>query len=148
MKVILLSDVKSLGKKGDIVEVTAGFAKNMLFKKKLAVEANNTEMNNLKLQKANAEKVAAENLADAKEMQKVVESWLVETKVKTGEGGKVFGSVSSKEIAAAVKKQYDTEIDKKKLILEEPLKSLGTFEVKLKLHPEVTATMRVHVTEE
>ncbi len=148
MQVILLKDVKSLGKKGDIVEVTPGYARNMLFKKKLGVEATSAELNNLKLRNANSEKVAAENLAAAQAFKTEVEGWTVETKIKTGEGGKTFGSVSTKEIAQAVSAQYGKEIDKKKLVLDEPLKALGTYEVKLKLHPEVTATLKVHVGEE
>ncbi len=148
MQVILLKDVKSLGKKGDIVEVTPGYARNMLFKKKLGVEATSAELNNLKLRNANTEKVAAENLAAAQAFKSEVESWTVETKIKTGEGGKTFGSVSTKEIAQAASAQYGKEIDKKKLVLDEPLKALGTYEVKLKLHPEVTATLKVHVGEE
>ena len=148
MQVILLQDVKSLGKKGEIVEVSTGYARNMLFKKKLGVEATPAQLNNLKLQKQNEEKVAAENLAAAQEFKSEVEQWTVETKIKTGEGGKTFGSVSTKEIAQAAAEQYGKEIDKKKLVLDEPLKSLGTYEVKLKLHPEVTATLKVHVGEE
>ena len=148
MKVILLQDVKSQGKKGDIIEVSEGYARNMLIKKKLGVEATPEALNNLKLQNKHEEKVAAENLADAKAFAEEIKDWLVETKIKTGEGGRTFGSVSSKEIAAAVNKQYGKTIDKKKIQLEEPIRSLGTHEVKVKLHPQVTATLRVHVGEE
>lgn len=147
MKIILTADVKNQGKKGDIVEVSDGYGRNMLIKKKLGVEATPKAINDLKLQKKNDEKVAAENLANAKEFAKEIEGWKVETKIKTGEGGKTFGSVSSKEIVAAVKEQYGKTIDKKKIVLDEPIKSLGTYEVKLKLHPEVTATMNIHVSE-
>lgn len=147
MKVILTADVKNQGKKGDIVEVSDGYARNMLIKKNLGVEATPKAINDLKLQKKNDEKVAAENLASAKEFAKEISTWKVETKIKTGEGGKTFGSVSSKEIAQAVKEQYGKSIDKKKIILDEPIKSLGTYEVKLKLHPEVMATMNIHVSE-
>lgn len=147
MKVILTADVKNQGKKGDIVEVSDGYARNMLLKKNLGVEATPKAINDLKLQKKNDEKVAAENLASAKEFAKEISTWKVETKIKTGEGGKTFGSVSSKEIAQAVKEQYGKSIDKKKIILDEPIKSLGTYEVKLKLHPEVMATMNIHVSE-
>ncbi|MCR4999930.1 MAG: 50S ribosomal protein L9 [Lachnospiraceae bacterium] len=148
MKVILLQDVKSQGKKGDIIEVSEGYARNMLIKKKLGVEATPEAMNNLKLQNRHEEKVAAENLADAKAFAEEIKEWLVETKIKTGEGGRTFGSVSSKEVAAAAEKQYGKTIDKKKIQLEEPIRSLGTHEVKVKLHPQVTATLRVHVGEE
>ena len=148
MKVILLQDVKSHGKKGDIIEVSEGYARNMLIKKKLGVEATPEALNNLKLQTRHEEKVAAENLADAQALAKEVAEWLVETKIKTGEGGRTFGSVSSKEIAQAITKQYGKTIDKKKIQLEEAIRSLGTHEVKVKLHPQVTATLRVHVGEE
>ena len=148
MKVILLQDVKAQGKKGDIIEVSEGYARNMLIKKKLGVEATPEALNNLKLQNKHEEKVAAENLADAKAFAEEIKDWLVETKIKTGEGGRTFGSVSSKEIAAAVTKQYGKTIDKKKIQLEEAIRSLGTHEVKVKLHPQVIATLRVHVGEE
>ncbi|MBE5898512.1 MAG: 50S ribosomal protein L9 [Lachnospiraceae bacterium] len=147
MKVILTADVKNQGKKGDIVEVSDGYARNMLIKKNLGVEATPKAINDLKLQKKNDEKVAAENLASAKEFAREISTWKVEAKIKTGEGGKTFGSVSSKEIAQAVKEQYGKTIDKKKIVLDEPIKSLGTYEVKLKLHPEVMATMNIHVSE-
>lgn len=148
MKVILLQDVKSLGKKGDIVDISEGYARNMILPKKLGVEANNKNLNDLKLQHQHADKVAQENLEAAQAMAKTIEDWVVETKIKTGEGGRTFGSVSSKEICAAVKAQYKETIDKKKIQMDEPIRSLGTYEVKVKLHPKVTATMRVHVGEE
>ena len=148
MKVLLLQDVKSLGKKGEIVNVSEGYARNMLLPKKLGVEANNKNLNDLKLQNQHADKVAQENLEAAQAMAKKIEDWLVETKIKTGEGGRTFGSVSSKEICAAVKSQYNETIDKKKVHLEEPIRAQGTYEVKVKLHPQVTAVMRVHVSGE
>ncbi len=148
MKVILLQDVKSLGKKGDVCEVSEGYARNMILPKKLGVEANAKNLNDLKLQHKHADKVAQENLEAAQAMAKKIEEWLVETKIKTGEGGKTFGSVSSKEICAAVKEQYGETIDKKKVHLDEAIRSLGTYEVKVKLHPQVTAVMRVHVAGE
>ena len=145
MKVILLTDVKPHGKKGEIIEVADGFAKNVLIKKKQALEATPKNLNDVKLQNKHKEKVAAENLASAKEMAKKMEEWKVETRVKAGVEGKVFGSVSTKEIALAVRNQYGEELDKKKILLDEPIKTLGTHEIKIKLHPEVTATLRVHV---
>ena len=145
MKVILLADVKPHGKKGDIVEVSDGYARNVLFKKKQGVEATPENLNNLKLRNQHTEKVAKENLEEAKAQAKRMEEWLVETSIKTGEGGRTFGSVSSKEVAAAIESQYHETIDKKKIILDEPLKSVGTFEVKVKLHTQVTATIRVKV---
>ncbi|MBO4903126.1 MAG: 50S ribosomal protein L9 [Lachnospiraceae bacterium] len=145
MKVILLQDVKSLGKKGDVVDVSDGYARNFIFPKKLGVEANSKNMNDLKLQKANDERVAAKNLADAQAFAKVLETKQVVVKLKTGEGGKTFGSVSSKEIAEEAKAQQDLDIDKKKIVLPEPLKNLGTYEVTVKLHPQVSATLKVIV---
>ena len=102
MKVILLQDVKSLGKKGDIVEVSEGYARNMILPKKLGVEANNKNLNDLKLQNQHADKVAQENLEAAQKMAEQISQWLVETKIKTGEGGRTFGSVSSKEILSLI----------------------------------------------
>jgi len=148
MEVILLEDVKSLGKKGDIVEASEGYAKNFLFKKKLAKEATAANMNDLKLQKQHADKVAAENLQAAKDFAAELEEQKVVVKMKAGENGKAFGSVSSKEIAKAYQDQYKKEIDKKKLVLPDAIKNFGTYEVKVKLHPKVTGTLRVQVVEE
>lgn len=148
MKVILLEDVKSVGKKGDIVEASEGYAKNFLFKKKLAKEANAVNMNDLKLQKQHEDKVAAENLQAAKDFAAEIEEQKVIVKMKAGEGGKAFGSVSSKEIAKAYKDQYGKDVDKKKLVLPDAIKNFGTYEVKVKLHPKVTGTLRVQVVEE
>ena len=148
MKVILLEDVKSVGKKGDIVEASEGYAKNFLFKKKLAKEATAANMNDLKLQKQHEDKVAAENLQAAKDFTAEIEEQKVVVKMKAGENGKAFGSISSKEIAKAYKDQYGKEIDKKKLVLADAIKNFGTYEVKVKLHPKVTGTLRVQVVEE
>ena len=147
MKIILLADVKALGKKGEIVEVSQGYARNALLPKKLGVEATSANLNSLKLLKKHEEKVAAENLEAAQEFKKEIETWKVKVKIKTGEGGKVFGSVSTKEVADAAEKQYGKKIDKKKMELDVPIKSLGNYDVKIKLHPEVVATMQVHVSE-
>lgn len=147
MKVILLADVKPHGKKGDIVEVSDGYARNVLFKKNQGVEATPQNLNNLKLQNQHAEKVAAENLAEAKALAEEMKEWLVETSIKSGEGGRTFGSVSSKEIAQEVKAQYQRDIDKKKIQMDGAINTLGVHEVKVKLHPQVTATLRVHVGE-
>ena len=147
MKVILLQDVKSLGKKGDVVEVSEGYARNMLLKKGLGKEATGSNMNDLKLQKANAEKVAKEALEAAQALGKEMEGKTVKLAVKTGEGGRVFGSVSSKELAEALKKQLGYEIDKKKILMEAPIKMLGVTNVQIKLHTKVTTEIKVHVTE-
>ena len=148
MKVILLQDVRSLGKKGDIVEVNDGYARNFLLKTKKGVEANNKNMNDLKLHKANEDKIAQEQVEAARELGRKLEESKVTVSIKTGEGGRAFGSVSSKEIAAAAQEQLGLDIDKKKVQLKEQLKSLGTFHVPVKLHPKVTAELTVNVTEE
>ncbi|MCR5223345.1 MAG: 50S ribosomal protein L9 [Lachnospiraceae bacterium] len=145
MKVILLQDVKSLGKKGEIVDVSDGYARNFIFPKKFGVEANAKNLNDLKLQKANDEKVAAENLAKAQELSGKLKDRKVVVKLKAGEGGKTFGSVSSKEIAEAAAEQLDLEIDKKKIQIADPIKNLGDYEVTVKLHPLVNATLKVTV---
>lgn len=147
MKVILLQDVKALGKKGDIVEVSEGYARNMLLKKGLGKEATGQNMNDLKLQKANAEKIARENLEAAQALAKEMEGKAVKIAVKTGEGGRVFGSVSSKEIAEEIKKQLGYDVDKKKIQLENPVKSLGAVNIGIKLHAKVTAEIKVNVVE-
>ncbi|MCR5407119.1 MAG: 50S ribosomal protein L9 [Lachnospiraceae bacterium] len=147
MKVILLQDVKSLGKKDDVVDVSDGYAKNFLFTKKLGVEANSRNMNDLKLKKANDEKVAAQNLQDAKDLAEVIAGKTVVVRLKAGEGGKTFGSVSNKEISEEAKAQYGLEIDKKKIVISDPIKSIGTYEVSVKLHPKVTGTLKVKVEE-
>ena len=147
MKVILLQDEKNLGKKGDVVEVSEGYARNYVLPKKIGVEATSKNLNDLKLQKANADKVALEQLNDAKALAAVLAEKTVEVKMKAGEGGRAFGSVSSKEIAAECKAQHGIEIDKKKIVLPEALKNFGMYEVNVKLHPQVTAVLKVHVSE-
>ena len=147
MKVILLEDVKSLGKKGDIVNVSDGYARNAILPKKLGIEATSKNLNDLKLQNQHADKVAAENLENAKELAKTGEKQKVVVKIKAGEGGKIFGSVSTKEIAQAAKEQTGLELDKKKMHLPDGIKALGTYEVPVKLHPQVTAKLTVQVVE-
>ncbi|MBD5520149.1 MAG: 50S ribosomal protein L9 [Lachnospiraceae bacterium] len=148
MKIILLQDVKSLGKQGEIVDVSDGYARNFILPKKVGLEANSKNLNDLKLQKANEEKRAQELLEEAKELAKVLETKEVVVKMKSGEGGKTFGSISSKEIAVEAKKQCDLELDKKKIQLPEPIKALGAYEVTVKLHPKVSAKLKVKVIEE
>lgn len=147
MKVILLEDVKSLGKKGQIVDVSDGYARNFIFAKKLGLEANPKNLNDLKLQKAHEDKLAAQKLAEAKAFAADLEKVQVVLKIKTGEGGKIFGSISSKEIAQAAKDQLNMEIDKKKLVLPNPIKAVGTTMVPIKLHPQVTGELKVIVQE-
>lgn len=148
MKVILLEDVKSLGKKGEIVQVNDGYARNYILPKKLGVEATGKNMNDLKLQKNNEKKVAAEHLAAAKELARKLQEGQVKLAIRMGEGGRAFGSVSSKEIAQAVSDQLSLTVDKKKIQLKDPIKTLGTHEVDIKLHPEVTAKVKVVIEEE
>lgn len=148
MKVILLQDVKSLGKKGEIVNVNDGYARNFILPKKLGVEANNKNLNELKLQKKKEEKIAQENLDAAKQLKEKIEAGKVVLSIKVGEGGRTFGSVSSKEIAAAVKDQMGLDVDKKKIQLKEAIKTLGMHPVPVKLHTEVTAELKVSVVEE
>ncbi len=147
MKVILLEDVKSLGKKDEVVNVSDGYAKNFLFTKKLAIEANPKNLNELKLHKANDEKLAKEQYEQAVQLSGELENKTVIVKLKAGKDGKTFGSVSSKEIAAEVMEQFQMEIDKKKIQLSEPIKSIGEYEVAIKLHPKVTAKLQVRVEE-
>lgn len=147
MKVILLQDVKSLGKKGQTVEVSDGYARNFILPKKLGIEANAKNMNDLKLQKAHEEKVAKEQLKEAKELAAKIEGLSVELSIKSGKDGRTFGSVSTKEIAQAFKEQNGIEIDKKKISLDEPIRTVGTSIVNIKLHREVTAKLTVKVRE-
>lgn len=147
MKVILLQDVKSLGKKGELVEVNEGYGRNFILKKKLGVEATAKNMNDLKLQKANQEKVAKEQFEAAKKFAEELKEMTVTVSIRTGEGGRVFGSVSTKEIAAAAKQQLGIDIDKKKLNLAEPIRMVGTVLVPYKVHPKVTGELKVKVVE-
>lgn len=145
MKVILLQDVKSVGKKGELVNVSDGYARNFIFKKKLGVEATPKNLNDLKLQKQNEAKVAAENLADAQAFAKEIENKSIEVSIKAGQDSKVFGSVSTKEIALTAKEQLGYDLDKKKMQLKEPIKNIGTYMVPIRLHPKVTAELKVIV---
>ena len=148
MKVVLLEDVKSLGKKGDIVEVSEGYARNFIIPKKKGVEANQENLNTLKLQKANEEKIAKEKLEAAKELAAKLNEASVSLTIKGGKDGRTFGSVSSKEIEEAIKSQLGLEIDKKNIVIAENIKNLGIHEFKLKLHKDVTAALKVKVGEE
>ena len=147
MEVVLLEDVKALGKKGQIVKVNDGYARNFILPKKLGIEATSKNLNDLKLQKANADKIAAEQLQAAKDLAADLAEKSITLSIKAGEGGKAFGSVSSKEITKANQDQLGMEIDKKKLVLPEPLKTFGTHEVPIKLHRDVTGKLAVKVVE-
>lgn len=148
MEIVLLQDVKSLGKKGEVVKVNDGYARNCILRKKLGVEANASSLNDLKLKKQNVEKVAAEQLANAKSLGEKIDRANIKVGIKVGKDGKTFGSVSTKEIVNAVKDQLGVELDKKKITLNENIKTVGTHEVVVKLHKNVTAIMLVKVVAE
>lgn len=145
MEVILLDDVKSLGKKGDLVKVSEGYARNFLLKKNLGVEATAKSKNDLKLQKQHEEKVAQEKLDGAKAFAEELKEKSITVSIKTGSGGRSFGSVSTKELAAAAKEQLGYDLDKKKMVLAQPIKSPGIFDLPIKLHPKVTGSLKVIV---
>ena len=147
MEIVLLEDVKALGKNGQGVKLNDGYARNFILPKKLGVEATAKNLNDLKLQKANEAKIAAEQLAAAKELGEKLEKATVTLAIKAGEGGRAFGSVSSKEIGKAIQEQLGLEVDKKKIVLNDPIKSIGSFEVPVKLHKDVTAKLAVKVVE-
>ncbi len=147
MEIVLLEDVKALGKKGQIVTVNDGYARNFILPKKLGVEATSKNLNDLKLKKANDAKLAAEIRAAAKELAAKLDESKVTLSIKAGEGGRAFGSVSNKEISKAITDQLGLEIDKKKIVLNDPIKSIGSFEVPIKLHKDVTARLAVKVVE-
>lgn len=148
MQIILTQDVKSLGKKGDLVNVSDGYARNFILPKKLGLEATPKNLNDLKLQKAGEEKRQKEILDEAKALAKEIESIILNMYIKAGEGGRTFGSISSKEISSVLKEQHGFDIDKKKLQLPEPIKTIGTHTVAVKLHPKVTAELKVKVDEQ
>lgn len=147
MKVILLQDVKALGKKGQTVDVSDGYARNCILPKKLGVEATSKNLNDLKLQKAHEEKVAKEQLEEAKAFAAKMADMEVIVSIKSGKDGRTFGSVSSKEIATAFKEQHGMEIDKKKIVFDEPIRSVGTTIVSVKLHKDVVGKLNVRVRE-
>lgn len=147
MQVILIEDVKSLGKKGTIVKVNDNYARNYIIPRKLGVEANKANLNDLKLQNANAEKLEAARVANARDMKAAIDSKTVKVGIKAGKDGKIFGSVTSKEVAEVINKELGVDIDKKKIVME-PIKSLGVTEVVIKLHKDITAAVKVEVVGE
>lgn len=147
MEIILLEDVKSLGKKGEMVTVSEGYARNFLIKKKLGVEATAKNKNDLKLQKQHEEKLARERLEEAKAFAEELKEKSITVSIKTGSSGRSFGSVSTKELAAAAKEQLGYDLDKKKMVLDVPIKSPGIFTMPIKLHPQVTGELKVIVKE-
>ncbi|MBP3817972.1 MAG: 50S ribosomal protein L9 [Butyrivibrio sp.] len=148
MQVILLEDVKSLGKKGQIVKVSDGYARNFVLPKKLGVEATQKNLNELKNQQKRDSINAQHVLEDAQAYGEKISKETVQLTMKAGEGGRVFGSVSSKEIVTAAKQQFGFDIDKKKLQMPEPIKAYGTYEIPVKLHPQVTTILKVCVKEQ
>ncbi len=147
MDIILLQDVKSLGKKGEIVSVNEGYARNFIIPKKLGVEATNKNKNDLKLQKANEERQKQEQYDQAKAFAESLKDKAVEVKLKAGNDGRTFGSISTKEIATAAKEQLGLDIDKKKMSLKDPIKSIGVYMVTIKVHPKVNGELKVKVIE-
>ena len=145
MKVILLQDVNKVGRKGELEEAADAYARNVLIRRKLAVEATGQAMNDLKLKKANDEKVAEENLEKAKELKEKLEKSSVTIRAKTGEGDKLFGSISGSQIADAAKEQLGIELDRRKIVVENPIKTIGSMSVIVKLHPKVKAELDVKV---
>lgn len=147
MKVIFLKDVKGKGKKGEVKNVADGYAQNFLIKQGLAVEASQGNISQLNAQKKKEEKLAAEELADAKKLKEKMDKITVEFSTKAGEGGRLFGSITSKQIADELQKIHNIKIDKRKIELPDAIRSLGYTKVPVKLHTEVTATLNVHVKE-
>ncbi|MBE6987690.1 MAG: 50S ribosomal protein L9 [Ruminococcaceae bacterium] len=147
MKVILLQDVKSQGKKDQIIEVSDGYARNFLFPKKLAAEATPDVINSRKIADAAAKRRADIEKKAALELKAQLENMIVTLKAKAGTGGRLFGSVTTKEIADALKSQYKVDIEKNKFTIENPIKAFGTYEVKVKLYPEVSGIVKVKVVE-
>ncbi len=147
MKVILLEDVKNVGKKGQIINAKDGYANNFLFPKNLAIEATDVNLKNLENAKKRKEEKEKEILEEAKVLEEQLMQKTLVIKTKTGENGKLFGSITTKEIADILEKEHGISIDKKKYDLEESIKSVGEYYVKIKLHPTVNAKLKVIVTE-
>ncbi|HCV1338393.1 TPA: 50S ribosomal protein L9 [Staphylococcus aureus] len=148
MKVIFTQDVKGKGKKGEVKEVPVGYANNFLLKKNYAVEATPGNLKQLELQKKRAKQERQQEIEDAKALKETLSNIEVEVSAKTGEGGKLFGSVSTKQIAEALKEQHDIKIDKRKMDLPNGIHSLGYTNVPVKLDKEVEGTIRVHTVEQ
>lgn len=148
MKVIFLQDVKGKGKKGEIKNVADGYAHNFLFKKNLAIEATPANLKALEAQKKKEAELAKQELENAKKLKEVLENTTVELKAKAGEGGRLFGSVTSKQIAEKLNKTHKIKLDKRKIELDDAIRSLGYTNVPVKLHPDVTAVLKVHVSED
>lgn len=147
MEVILLKDVKGTGKKGELKEVSDGYARNFLIKKKFAVEANNTNVKELDEKQKSKERKAQIEYEEAVLLGKQMEDVNIVIEAKAGEGGRLFGSITSKEIAEQLKKQKNIDVDKRKITLDEPIRSLGSRFVEIKIHSKVTTKIRVDIRE-
>ena len=147
MKVIFLKDVNGKGKKGEVKNVADGYAHNFLLKQGLAVEANSANESTLNAQKKKEEKQAAQELEESKQLKAKIDEITVELTAKSGEGGRLFGSITSKQIAEELQKKHNIKIDKRKIELDDAIRALGVTKVPVKLHTEVTATLNVHVKE-
>ena len=147
MKVILLKDVKGTGKKGEVKEVSEGYARNFLIKKGVAVEASQANMKELDEKEKSKERKALIEYEEAVLLGKQMEEINIQIEVKAGEGGRLFGSITSKEIAEQLKKQKNLDIDKRKILMDEPIRTLGSTFVEIKLHQKVTTKIRVDVKE-
>ena len=146
MKVILNKDVKGTGKAGEVVEVSDGFARNMLLRKGLATEATDANLRTLEKQKKVAEEKRAAEKASAEELSQKLKGLTVNVETKAGEGGKIFGSITSMDVAQALKEQHDIDIDKKKIVLDSPIKQTGSYSLKVKLYPEVQGELKVNIS--
>ncbi len=147
MKGILLQDVAKVGKKGEVVDAKMGHARNFLIPNGLAVEATKANLKKLELQKANAQEEAAYQLSQAESIQRDLEDKVITITTKAGNGGRLFGTITNKEVAEAIEAAYHLAIDRRKIVLEEKIKTLGTYPIVIKLHPEVKLNMRVKITE-
>lgn len=145
MKVIILEEVKKLGKKGDVIEVSEGYARNFLLPRKLAVEATAVNVNSINQQKASEARKRQQAIDEAKLMAAQLSKLTVTISVKTGEGGKLFGSVTGKDIADALAEQHNIELDKRKIEIKDAIKGLGTYPVIIKVHPEITSRIEVYI---
>lgn len=148
MKVIFLKDIKGQAKKGEVKEVSEGYATNFLFKQGLAAPASDGNIKNLAMQKASEQKKKDKEKQDAQELGEKLKAVTLTIKHKTGEGGRLFGSITTKQIAEELQKQKGIVIDKRKMQMEDPIKMIGTFTVPVKLHTEVSTTLQVQVVEE
>jgi large subunit ribosomal protein L9 len=148
MKVILLKDVKGQGKKGEVKEVSEGYANNFLLPQKLAAPANESSVKMLDQQKKSEQRKKDQEKANAEEQGQKLGAITVELKAKSGKDGRLFGAISNKQVAEELEKQFKLKIDKRKILMEDPIRTLGVTEVGVKLHPEVSAKLKIHVSED